>query len=65
MELRYIRCREEQLRILRACHVDPTAGHMGVNKTICKISERFMWKGIVNDVKNLVRILAEDGKIYI
>ena len=38
---------------------------MGVNKTICKISERFMWKGIVNDVKNLVRILAEDGKIYI
>ncbi len=59
VELRYIKSREEQLRILQACHVDPTAGHMGVTKTVRKISERFMWSGIVMDVNSLVRHLAK------
>ena len=54
LELRYIRTRDEQLNILRACHMDPTAGHLGVKKTVCRISERFMWKGIVKDVKSMV-----------
>ena len=34
--------------------MDPTGGHMGERKTISKISERFMWNGIVKDVKNMV-----------
>lgn len=54
VELRYIRSRDEQLKILRACHVDPTAGHMGQKKTMCRISERFLWPGIVKDVKKVV-----------
>ena len=29
VELRFIRTREEQLKILKACHIDATAGHMG------------------------------------
>ena len=53
-ELRYIQQREEQLKILRACHVDPTSGHMGEKKTINRITERFMWPGIVKDVKEMV-----------
>lgn len=58
--MRYVRSREEQHQILQACHVDPT-GHMGVKKTIGKktigkISERFMWSGIVKDVKEMVSI---------
>ena len=53
-ELRYIRAREEQIKILRLCHVDPTAGHLGERKTIARITERFMWRGVVKDVKNMV-----------
>ena len=42
------------MKILRACHVDPTAGHMGIKKTINQITECFMWPGIVKDVKAMV-----------
>ena len=42
------------MKILRACHIDPTAGHMGIKKTVNRITERFMWPGIVKDVKEMV-----------
>ena len=58
VELRYIRARDEQMRILRSCHIDPTAGHLGEKKTIAKISERFCWTGIVKDAKQMVYIIA-------
>ena len=48
--LRFIRTREEQKKILRACHVDQTSGHMGEKKTINRITERFMWNGIVKEM---------------
>ena len=51
-----MRSRSEQLKVLKACHKDPTAGHMGIKRTINRISERFYWPGIVADVKNMVRI---------
>ena len=35
--------------------MDPTAGHMGIKKTINRITERFLWTGIVSDVKKMVR----------
>lgn len=54
IELRYIRTQKEQQQILRACHIDPTSGHMGEKKTVAKISERYMWNGIVKDVKKMV-----------
>lgn len=54
VELRYVRTRSEQLRILKACHMDLTAGHMGIKKTINRITERFLWTGIVADVKKMV-----------
>ena len=46
--------RKEQLDILKACHIDPTAGHFGVKKTSACISERFLWTGIVKDTKEMV-----------
>ena len=49
--LRFIQTKDEQMRILQACHVDATAGHMGKTRTI---KERFMWHGMVKDVKELV-----------
>ena len=43
IELWYIQSQEEWLKILRACHIDPTAGHMGIKRTTSRVSERFMW----------------------
>ena len=31
--LRYLQTKEEQLKVLHACHVDPTAGHLGKTRT--------------------------------
>ena len=42
------------MRIMRSCHIDPTAGHLGEKKTIAKISERFSWTEIVKDAKQMV-----------
>ena len=61
IELRYIQHHEEQEKILRACHVDPTAGHMGVKKTVNRITERFMWPGIVKAVKEMVCFTKYNG----
>ena len=55
-KVKYIQDRKEQIRITTCCHIDITSGHLGVTKTIARIKERFMWKGIVEDVKNLVWI---------
>ena len=54
MLLRYIQSVEEQKKILLACHVDPTAGHMGREKTFHRIKERFMWLGMYKDIRELV-----------
>ena len=36
---------------MKACHSDPTAGHMGVKRTVShNIAERFYWKGFIKDV---------------
>ena len=50
--LRYIQNKDERIRILYACHIDKTAGHMGKTRTLFRIKERFMWHG-VKDVKNM------------
>ncbi|KAL5491279.1 hypothetical protein EMCRGX_G016535 [Ephydatia muelleri] len=55
LELRFVRTREEQLKILAACHHDPTAGHMGLKRTIKRITERYKWNGIVKDVQEMIR----------
>ncbi|KAL5499988.1 hypothetical protein EMCRGX_G011472 [Ephydatia muelleri] len=52
--VRYIQNQTEQHKIALACHADPTSGHVGVKKTIARIKERFTWKGLVEDVKNIV-----------
>ena len=49
---------EEQKRIVNACHSEPTSGHFGVNKTWRRVAERFYWKGMSDDVKDLVRFLT-------
>ena len=46
---------EDQKRILHSCHSDPTSGNFGVTKTWRRLAERFYWKGMYQDAKNLVR----------
>ena len=52
--MRYIQNTKERHNIAMACHVHPTSGHLGVKKTIARVKERFTWKGVVEDVKNIV-----------
>ena len=52
--VRYITSQAERVKILRSCHIDPSSGHMGRTRTINRIKERFMWKGILKDVFDLV-----------
>ena len=33
---------------------DATAGHMGIKRTTACLSERFVWNGVVKDVKEMV-----------
>ena len=54
--MKYILSRSDQLRIVKMCHVDPTSGHLGITKSVSRIKERFMWKGVWKDVKDMVRI---------
>lgn len=51
--LQYVTSPEEKKKILRACHVDSTAGHMGRERTYNRLKERFMWTGMYKDVKEL------------
>ena len=48
---------EERQKILLACHIDSTSGHMGKTRTLYRIKERFMWHGMVKDVVSLVSSL--------
>ena len=41
MLLRYIESLEEKKKILLACHVDATSGHMGKTRTIYRITKLF------------------------
>ena len=54
IEIRYIRDRDEQIRIAKGCHADPTSGHLGFRKTLARITERFTWKGVSKDAKEIV-----------
>ena len=56
VEIRYIVNRDEQLKILQACHADPTSGHLGFRRTLARITERFLWKGVVKDSQDIVSI---------
>ena len=55
-EVRYVRSSEERCRILKACHVDLTSGHMGVKRTSHRVLERFFWKGVIKDIEIMVSV---------
>ncbi len=52
--LRYIQDADQRKKILHACHVKKTAGHLGRTRTLHWIKERFMWHGMVKDFTEIV-----------
>ena len=51
IEVTYIRNKEEEQQILKACHLDLlTSGHMGFKRTIRRITERYIWPAVARDV---------------
>ena len=41
--------------ILKELHNSPTAGHLGVNKLLNKVKQRYYWVGMAEDVRSWVR----------
>ena len=49
----------------KACHSDGTAGHLGRTKTFYKVSQRYYWPGIFNDVEQFVSFIsATQSQLY-
>ena len=49
----------EKERILSSLHADPVGGaHFGQTATIKKITDRFWWRSVTNDVRDFVRACA-------
>lgn len=47
--------KSEKDQVLKACHSDPTGGHMGVNKTLQKVNTRYYWTGsVMKDVQDFI-----------
>lgn len=47
----------ESLRIsvLKECHDNPSAGHLGVKKTVNRVRQHYYWPSLIADVKQYVR----------
>ena len=52
---RYLMPRNEVELTIKELHSKETAGHLGVDKTIEKIKQRFFWVNLSRDVKKLIR----------
>lgn len=42
-------------KVLKENHDAPTAGHLGIAKTIARVSENYFWPGMNSDIANYVR----------
>ena len=48
VQVRFILNKNEQAKIVKECHKDPTSGHLGTKRTLSHVTERFMWPGVAN-----------------
>ena len=53
---------ELKTRILRSCHDDKTAGHVGTTKTIDLVTRLFYWKNLHREVKEYVNTCLQCQK---
>ncbi|XP_015123819.1 uncharacterized protein LOC107045921 [Diachasma alloeum] len=45
----------KRLRVLQENHDIPTAGHLGIMKTIARVAQSYFWPGMQRDIKDYVR----------
>ncbi|XP_036143394.1 uncharacterized protein K02A2.6-like [Monomorium pharaonis] len=50
---------KERGELLRRYHDEPTAGHLGVAKTIARIAEHYYWPGMFGEISRYVRRCRE------
>ena len=43
---------KERRKVFSFCHDHPTAGHLGIRKTLSKIRQRYYWPGLQRDVRH-------------
>ncbi|XP_052850683.1 uncharacterized protein K02A2.6-like [Drosophila gunungcola] len=46
--------RKQRQRVLGECHVHPSAGHLGIRKTLRRVAQRYCWPGLHRDVVRYV-----------
>ena len=49
--------KDKRKSIMKICHEE--SGHLGINKTIAKVVERYYWIGIVKDVTSYIKHCQE------
>ena len=54
---------DERRRILQSCHSDLTSGHFGATKTWRRVAERFYWRGMSKEVKELVFLIFKQPEM--
>jgi len=54
-KLQLILPRDKRKEVLRYCHDIPTAGHLGVEKTVAKVKENFYWPCMKEFIENYCR----------
>ena len=54
--IKVVQTEKEQKQVLQACHSYPTSGHYGVTKIWNRLAERFYWKRMINDVRQMVSL---------
>ncbi|KAL5487243.1 hypothetical protein EMCRGX_G019822 [Ephydatia muelleri] len=58
--------KKEKMKVLDGCHsAELGGGHFGRDKTLLKISERFYWIGMVNDVKEYAKHVKSVRKLIV
>ena len=50
--------KKEREQILLSCHATPTSGHLGTEKTLARVTERFMWPGVTKEVYAMVGVYS-------
>lgn len=60
-DIKIIKEDEKELKILimNDHHILPTTGHAGINRMLNTIKQRYTWKGIDSDVRNMVKHCKE------
>ena len=58
----------ERIRVLREAHDDPTAGHLGIAKTLSRLARYYYWPGMLREgashVRNCLNPLTPERKFW-